>query len=459
MSSELLALILAAGKGTRFKSEKIKVLYPLMGKLMLHLVLDTITELKPNKIYVVVGYQKEKIIEASAGMNVEFVIQTKQLGTGHAVLSAKRFLENNQEKNVLVMNGDLPLIKPETLKSLWIHHKKEKNALTLLTAEMENPYGFGRIIRSEGHEFKIVEEKDASLSQKRIQEINAGVYIFAIEHLLKALPRISNINRKQEYYLTDIVEILIDEGKKVGTFKTFCQDEIVGINDRFELARAIEILRLKKIKDLTMNGVTIYDPASTWIDLNAEIGRDTTIYPSVIIEGDSKIGKNCLLYPFAHIIDSKIADRVRILSSTMIENSTVEDDVQVGPFTHLRPKTILKKGSKVGNFVEMKNTRFGKGSKAGHLSYIGDAEVGEKVNVGAGTITCNYDGLNKLKTIIEDGVFIGSGTELVAPLKIGKGAYIGAGSTITKDVSPDALGIERGKQMEKAGWARRKRKK
>jgi bifunctional UDP-N-acetylglucosamine pyrophosphorylase/glucosamine-1-phosphate N-acetyltransferase len=459
MSSELLALILAAGKGTRFKSEKIKVLYPLMGKLMLHHVLSTITGLKPGRIYVIVGYQKDKVIEASAGMDVEFVTQTKQLGTGHAVRSAKSFLEKNQEKHVLVMNGDLPLIRQETLKSMWRHHKKEQNSLTLLTAEMDNPYGFGRIIRSGKDEFRIVEEKDASASQKRIQEINAGVYIFAIGHLLKALPKISNINQKKEYYLTDIVEILMDEGKKVGAFKTSNQDEIVGINDRIELARAIEILRLRKIKNLAMNGVTINDPASTWIDLDAEIGMDTTIYPAVIVEGDSKIGKNCILYPFTHIVDSKIANGVRVLSSTMIENSTIEDDVQVGPFTHLRPKTILKKGARVGNFVEMKKTRFGEGSKAGHLSYIGDAEVGKKVNVGAGTITCNYDGMNKLKTVIEDGAFIGSGAQLVAPLKIGKGAYIGAGSTITKDVSPDALGITRGKQMEKAGWARRKRKK
>jgi bifunctional UDP-N-acetylglucosamine pyrophosphorylase/glucosamine-1-phosphate N-acetyltransferase len=259
--------------------------------------------------------------------------------------------------------------------------------------------------------------------------------------------------------LTDLIAILSQGGGKVGKCRTSRTDEIVGVNDRYELARAAEALRHQKIRALADKGVTIFDPSSTWIDLDAKVGRDTTIYPSVFIEGNSVIGTHCTLYPHVHISHSKIGRRVKILSSTMIEHSQIRDEAQVGPFTHLRPKTVIKMGAKVGNFVEMKNTVFGQYSKAGHLSYLGDTEVEDSVNIGAGTITCNYDGIKKSKTHIESGAFIGSGVEIVAPVKIGKKAYVGAGSTITKDVSPESLAVTRSRQIEKKGWARRKRKK
>jgi len=459
MSQEFVALILAAGKATRFKSKKNKLLHLLLGKPMIQLVLDCVFKLGPKKVYMVVGHQREILVKEPFAKDITFVTQEEQLGTAHAVLAAKKALKQAETDNVFIMNGDLPIIRPETLKPLLDIHKKEKNALTFLTADMEDPSGFGRIIRDEKGRIKVVEEKELTPSQKAIKEANVGIYIFKINELLQALPRISNKNKKGEYYLTDIIEILSFQGKKVRSCKSPYGKEIVGINDRFELAQAVDILRKRKIKSLAEDGVTVYDTSSTWIDLDVKIGRDTVIYSSVVIEGETVIGSNCQIGPFVHIIGSKIGNNVRVLTSSMIEESTVEDEVQIGPFTHMRPKTILRQGSKVGNFVEMKNTVFGRKSKAGHVSYLGDSEIGDMVNIGAGTITCNYDGVKKHKTLIENGVFVGSGTELVAPVKIGKDAYIGAGSTITKDVSPEALALARARQTEKPGWVRRKRKK
>jgi bifunctional UDP-N-acetylglucosamine pyrophosphorylase/glucosamine-1-phosphate N-acetyltransferase len=458
MKQGFLALILAAGKGTRFRSEKIKVLHPLLGKSMLRLVLDCVLSLKPAKIFVVVGPQKEEVMKEVSSKKVEFIIQPEPLGTAHAVLAAKNALKKEMEKDVFIINGDLPLLRPETFKSMLALHSKKGNSLTFLSAELENPTGFGRIIRS-GDKIRVIEEKDAAASVRRLKEINAGVYLFKVKDLLKALPRVSNQNRKREYYLTDLIEILSEEGKKIGTCKTSQDEEPIGVNNRCELVKATEVLRERKIKALSNEGVTIYDPRTTWIDLDVKIGKDTTIYSSVIIEGKSAVGKQCQLYPFVHIISSRVGNRVRILGSTVIEESVIEDKAQVGPFTHLRPKSVIQSGAKVGNFVEMKNTVFGRRSKAGHLSYLGDCDVKKEVNVGAGTITCNYDGKKKHRTVIGEGAFIGSGTELVAPLKIGKRAYIGAGSTITKDVSPDSLAVTRSKQVEKSGWARRMRRK
>jgi len=458
MKQGFLALILAAGKGTRFKSEKIKVLHSLAGKSMLRLVLDCVLGLKPQKVYVVVGIQKKEVMKEAQSGKVEFVIQHKQLGTAHAVLAAKNILRKEKEKDVLVINADLPLLRPETLRPMLICHRKEGNSLTFLSAELENPTGFGRIIRS-GDKIRVVEEKDATPAERRIRTINAGVYLFKIKDLLAALPKVSTQNQKGEYYLTDIHEILAIQSKKVGVYKTKQAGEIFGVNSRYELAQATEVLRQRKIKALTKEGVTVYDPSTAWIDLDVKIGADTTVYSSVIIEGNSVIGRQCRLYPFVHIVDSRVGNRVKILSSTMIEESVIEDDAQLGPFTHLRPKSVIRRKAKVGNFVEMKNTVFGRKSKAGHLSYLGDCEVEEDVNIGAGTITCNYDGKKKYKTYIKAGAFIGSGTELVAPVKIGKKAYIGAGSTITEDVSPGSLAIARGKQIEKQRKVRKKRKK
>ncbi|MBA7545251.1 Bifunctional protein GlmU [subsurface metagenome] len=456
MRKGFFALILAAGKGTRFKSEIIKVLHPMLGKSMLRLVLDCVFKLRPEKVYVVVGSQKEDVMKEAPSGKVEFLTQKRQLGTAHAVQAAKNALNKGREKDVLIINSDLPLMKPETLRPLLALHRKEGNSLTFLSAELEDPSGFGRIVRS-GDEIRVIEERDATAPQRRIREVNAGVYVFKIKDLLEALPKVSNKNKKGEYYLTDVTEILSQEGKKIGVHKTRNTEDLVGVNSRYELAKAIGELRERKIKTLTEKGVTVYDPRTTWIDLDVKIGPETIVYSSVAIEGNSVIGRECRLYPFVHIVDSRVGNRVKILGSTMIEESVIEDEAQVGPFTHFRPKTVIKSKAKVGNFVEMKNTIFGRKSKAGHLTYLGDCEVKEEVNIGAGTITCNYDGKKKYKTFIESGVFIGSGTELVAPLKVGKKAYIGAGSTITKDVTPGSLAVARCKQVEKRGKDPRKR--
>jgi bifunctional UDP-N-acetylglucosamine pyrophosphorylase/glucosamine-1-phosphate N-acetyltransferase len=452
------ALILAAGKGTRFKSDTVKVLHSLMGKSMLSIVRDSLAQLKPTKIHIVIGYQKEKVIEALAAENTDFVEQKAQLGTAHAVMAAKKILQNDLDGNLLVMNGDLPLIRPETLRPLVRQHLRGKNDMTFMTAVMEDPTGFGRVVFLEDR-IRIIEEKDATPTQRQLKEGNVGIYMFKIRELLKALPKISTENKKGEYYLTDIIEILSASGRKVEACPTPHVDEIVGVNDRYEMARAIEVLRLRKIRSLTDRGVTFYDPSSTWIDFDVRIGRDTIVYPTVIIEGRSVIGKQCVLYPGVHILNSRIGDSTKLLTSTMIEDSRIASNCQLGPFSRFRPGCVIRSGAKTGNFVEMKNTVFGSGSKAMHLSYVGDTTVGEKTNIGAGTITCNYDGLKKSRTVIEDGAFIGSGTQLIAPVKVGKGAYVGAGSTITKDVSPDALAVSRVRQEEKKGWARRRKRK
>jgi len=459
MKRPLHALVLAAGKGTRFKSDTIKVLHPMMGKPMIRIMVDTLARLKPAGVHMVVGFQRESVMEADFPVDIDFIHQETQRGTAHAVMAASRALAPFREHNLLIINGDLPLIRTETLRPLIRRHEREDNALTFMSAVMADAYGFGRVInRAEGG-FRIVEEKDATSAQRKLKEGNVGIYVFRIGVLLDALPRISNRNAKGEYYLTDIIEILSQDGAAVRKFATGNVDEIVGVNDRFEMARAMEVLRRRKIRYLTEKGVTFYDPSSTWIDFDVRIGSDTVVYPNVVLEGGTVIGRNAVLYPGVHVVDSRIGDDVALLSWTMVEQSRIADRSRVGPFSHLRPGTVLRPDTHVGNFVEMKKTEFGQGSKANHLSYIGDSRVGKGVNIGAGTITCNYDGVNKNRTEIGDGVFVGSGTQLVAPVKIGEGAYIGAGSTITKNVSPDALAVARGRQTEKPGWAERKRRK
>ncbi len=454
----LCVLVLAAGKGTRFKSHRVKVLHELMGKPMLSWILEAVSGLDPEKIYVVVGCQKEEVKREINRKDVAFVHQAEQLGTAHAVLAARDAIKTDLVKDVLIINGDLPLLRTGTLKPLVEKHKKGKNDLTFMSAEMQDPTGFGRLIHGKEGSVRIVEEREATPEQKKIKEANVGIYVFDANALLKTLPEISNDNKKGEYYLTDAIEILSQKGGKVGVFRTESLEEIVGVNDRFELASAARKLRLRKIKMLAEDGVTFYDPESTWIGEDVKVGRDSVVYPSVVIEGKTVVGKECVLSPSVHIIDSHIGDGVKILSSTVIQESTIEDHVKIGPFAHLRPGTVLKKGSKVGNFVEMKKTVFGEKSKAGHLSYLGDSVVGKEVNIGAGTITCNYDGKKKHRTVIDDGAFIGSGVELVAPVKIGKNAYIGAGSTITKDVAPYSLAVSRSPQKQREGWARKRRK-
>lgn len=459
MRRDFIGLVLAAGKGTRFKSDRIKLLHPFLGKTMLGFVLDCVRKLAPYKTYVVAGHQKEDIIQEAGRYKAGHIIQEKQLGTGHAVLSAKNIFQAEGDKDLLIINGDLPLLRPQTLKPFLNAHQKQENALTFFSAVLPDPTGFGRVIRPKNGLIRIVEEKDATPEQRRVREANVGIYLARVDDLFEALPLLSNKNKKKEYYLTDIIEVMENMGKKVGVFTSDQTEELIGVNDRFEMAKALSELRKRKIQDLCARGVTVRDPMTTWIDWDVKIGRETTIYPSVVIEGDTRIGRGCAIYPFVHIINCGIGRETRILTSTMIEDSLIGDFAQIGPFTHFRPGTVIKNRAKVGNFVEMKKAVFGRGAKAGHLSYIGDADVGEEVNIGAGTITCNYDGIQKHKTVIEKGVFVGSGSELVAPLRIGKFAYIGAGSTITKDVSPEALAISRKRQSEKPGWSKRKPKK
>lgn len=459
MSESLVGLVLAAGKGTRFKSETIKILHPVLGKPMGAWIVSAVNGLNPAKIFLVVGHQKEKVQELIYSDIIDYVVQKQQLGTAHAVKAAVPGLEKHSGRDVLIINGDLPLIQTETLQAMWNQHREENNDLTFASADLDDPTGFGRVIYRENNRIVIIEEKDATSEQRKLKESNVGIYIFKIPALLDVLPRISNQNAKSEYYLTDCIEELSKTGNKVRAHKIRENAEIVGVNDRYEMAQAAAVLRERKLKSLALQGVTIMDPAGTWIDQDVEIGMDSLVYPGVIIEGTTRIGRNVLIQSFASIRDCQIGDDVKILASSVIEETRMEAGSQAGPFTHLRPGTIIRKGAKAGNFVEMKKTDFGSGSKAGHLSYLGDSRIGSSVNIGAGTITCNYDGRNKHQTIIEDNAFTGSGTELVAPVKIGKGAYIGAGSTITQDVSPGALALERSRQIEKKDWALKRKKK
>ncbi len=442
MKQNFQALILAAGRGTRFKSETIKVLHPLLGKSILWWVVDAAARLKPEKIHIVVGYQKESIMQEAFPFHVDYIVQEDQKGVAYAVKAAESTLKKCPQREVLILHANFPLIRAQTLKSLLNRHRKAGNALTYLAAESES------FSASRPREKKGAIERDKEDFQ---------VCVFTVKELLGVLPRIFLPNNEKPH-LSDVAEILSAEGKRVGIHRSRYSEDLISIHDRFDLCRTVNTLRFEKLKSLAKEGVTIYDPSSTWIDWDVRIGRDTIVYPSVIIEGKSSIGRQCIVYPSSHIIDSRIGNRVWILGSTTIEKSVLADDVRVGPFSHLRQNTSLRQGAKVGNFVEMKNSVFGKNSKAMHLSYIGDSEVEGEVNIGAGTITCNFDGKKKHKTLVKEGVFVGSGTQLVAPVKIGKGAFIGAGSTITKDVSPKALAVARAKQIEKKNWARGKTK-
>jgi len=457
MKSRLVAVVLAAGQGTRFKSNRAKVLHPLLGKTMIRLTLETVRALRPERIVVVVGHQKDDVMREAAGSGVGFAHQTRRLGTAHAVMAVRPALRGRGAADVLIINADLPLLRPGTLRPLIALHRRQGNALTFMTAELADPHGYGRVVRKGGL-LRIVEEREASASERAVRDINAGVYVFKAADLLRALPRVSNANSKGEYYLTDLVEILGRRGKKVGLFKTPSPDEVLGINTRWELARAAAVLRDRKLKALAEDGVGFADPATTWVDLEATIGPDTTVGPGVVIEGRTRIGIGCRIDPGVHIKDSVLADGVAVRTASVVEGCRLEAGAGVGPFARLRPGTVIRAGARVGNFVELKKTDFGRGAKAGHLSYLGDAEIGPDVNIGAGTITCNFDGVKKNTTVIGEGVFIGSGTELVAPVTIGKGAYVAAGSTITKDVSPDALAVARQRQFEKPGWAAARRR-
>ena len=445
----LKSIIMAAGKGSRMMSELPKVIHLAHSKPMVVRIIDALNALDVEENVLILGHKREKVLEV-LGNDISYVIQEEQLGTGHAVKQAEEKIKN-YNGDILIINGDIPLIQKETLVNFYNEYKKENADGIVLTAIFDNPFSYGRIFKENDRVLKIVEEKEANEEQKKIKEVNAGVYIFKDQNLAYALGKINNNNEKGEYYLTDVIEILASENKKIISYSLEDSMEIQGVNSKVELALVSRVLRERKNKSLMESGVILIDPATTYIDDEVKIGKDTVIYPNVTIQKNTEIGENCEILSGTRIIDSKILNNVRIENS-VIEESIIENGVTIGPFAHLRPKSHLKENVHIGNFVETKKSTLEKGVKAGHLTYLGDAHVGEKTNIGAGTITCNYDGKNKFKTEIGENVFIGSDTMLVAPVNVGANALVGAGSVITKDVPNNSLAVSRSKQIIKEGW-------
>ena len=446
---KLKTLILAAGKGTRMKSEMPKVIHKVNGIPMVSKIINVLAGLNPEENILILGHKKDEVLKV-VGENCDYVLQTEQLGTGHAVIQAKEKLQN-YDGDVMILCGDTPLLKEETLKELYQFHKNNQADTTILTSIYENTFGYGRIVKENGLVKAIVEEKEANDEIKKIKEVNAGVYCFNSKELFKALEKINNNNEKGEYYLTDVIGIQVSENKKVQSFILKDNMEILGVNSKVELAQAGKVLRDRKNKELMEAGVIIIDPETTYVEENVKIGKDTVLYPGVYLQGNTIIGENCEIIGNTRIIDSVLGNNIRIESS-VIEESIIDEGVTMGPFAHLRPKSHLKEKVHIGNFVEVKKSTLEKGVKAGHLTYLGDAQVGENTNIGAGTITCNYDGVNKFKTVIGKEVFIGSDTMLVAPVNIGEKALVGAGSVITKDVPNNSLAVSRSKQIIKTDW-------
>ncbi len=459
MSDNLEVIILAAGLGTRMKSRTIKILHRAAGRPIVDYVLDLASNISSRPPVMVIGHQRDSV-QQSVGSRARYAIQEEQLGTGHAVMQAARILEAEgvRSGNVLILSGDVPLTRPETLKGLIDEHRRAGNALTLLTMKLDEPGLYGRIVRDgSGNVQKIVEAKDADDAIKRINEVNAGIYLFSAEHLFDNLRKLSNSNAQGEYYLTDLLGALRTAGQRVGAMIVTDPDEALGVNSRAELATVESVIQRRVVQKLMSEGVTFRNPQTVVIDSTVVIGNDTVVYPYVTLEGSTKIGSGCVIEPGVHLRDVIVGNDVHVKTGTVAEESEIGDHATVGPYAHLRPGTRLGESVKVGNFVETKKAIFGKGAKASHLSYIGDADVGADANIGAGTITCNYDGVRKNKTTIEEGAFIGSDTQLVAPVRVGKGAYVGAGSTITKDVPADSLALSRTPQRIVEGWANRKR--
>jgi bifunctional UDP-N-acetylglucosamine pyrophosphorylase/glucosamine-1-phosphate N-acetyltransferase len=456
--------IMAAGKGTRLKSKHPKVLHEVGGKPILAHVIATAQKVVPAKdIYVIIGHEAERVREAVAGTGVKFVLQAQQRGTGHALMVARDALlghgNHSDYDQIIVLSGDAPLITADTVKKLRDFHGAQKAAMTLLSAELDDPYGYGRVIRKgKGAEVQaIVEEKSATPRQKKIREINSGFYAFSAPALYEHIDRLSTKNAHGEYYLTDMAGVFNKARKKVVAIKTENAGEVLGSNTRVEMMDLDARLRLAKCHELMAEGVTIFYPYTCMIDSAVEVGADTVIEPFVQLLGETRIGADCRIRSYSVITSSVIGDRVMVKPGTIMEDSHVSAGAVLGPYTHMRPGTDVGEGAHLGNFVETKKIKLGNGSKANHLTYLGDAEIGEGVNIGAGTITCNYDGVNKHKTVIEDGVFVGSDSTLVAPIKIGRGAYVAAASCITEDVPAEALAFGRARQSIKEGWAKAKR--
>lgn len=440
-------IILAAGKGTRMKSKVPKVLFKIAGKPMLFYPISVAKALRAQKIVVVVGYGKEQIINEMHDIKgIRFITQEEQLGTGNAVLCAEKEFKNFHGP-ILILSGDVPLITVEMLKKLIERHRGSGATVHIISTFVDDPCGYGRVIRDEsGRPWKIVEEADATASERAIKEINAGIYLVDSDFLFKVLKNLSRNNKQGEYYLPQIVSISYAKGKKVEVFTTDEVDNVFGINNRLELSFADRKMQKRIIQKFTMSGVSFVHPETSYVDYDVKIKQDTIIYPNTFLKGKTTIGRDCIIEQGVTIVDSTIGNGVHIKPYSIVEKSVIAEGAEIGPFAHLRPDSIVKNNVKIGNFVELKNTSIGAHSKAAHLTYLGDSIVGRNVNIGCGTITCNYDGFKKYRTVIEDGAFIGSDTQFVAPVRIGKFAYVGAGSTITKDVPAGALGITRAKQ-------------
>jgi bifunctional UDP-N-acetylglucosamine pyrophosphorylase/glucosamine-1-phosphate N-acetyltransferase len=456
--SHIHIVILAAGKGTRMKSALPKVLHRAGELPIIEQVLRTAEAIEPQSIAVILGHQADIVRDSLAKRpGLTFAVQEPQLGTGHALLQAEPLLAS-ASGTVVLLSGDVPLLRASTLRDLVAHHAASGAAATVLTAVVDDPQGYGRIIRDFGQGIVgIIEHKDATEDQRRIREINSGIYAFDLAPLFGALKEIGSTNAQGEYYLPDLVTIYRERGLRVETVTAGDPEEILGVNSRKELAELTAILRGRRNQELMEAGVTLVDPDTAFIGPDVTIGADTIIHPNVHLEGRTTIGTNCTIHASVRIVDSRIDEGVQINNFCVVIESHVARGAKVGPFAHIRPQSDIGEEAHVGNFVELKKTTLGRGSKANHLAYLGDATIGEKVNVGAGTITCNYDGVHKHPTIIEDGAFIGSDSQLIAPVRVGRGAYVAAGSSITEDVPADALAIARGKQTNREGWAEKKR--
>ncbi len=454
--------ILAAGKGTRLKSRHPKVLHQIAGKTLLGHVVAAAARIVPaSNIFAIIGHEAELVREALQSTGIQFVVQQEQRGTGHALMAARGALQGF--RHVLVLSGDVPLIRPETIERVRDFHIANQASMTVLTAEPDDPTGYGRVFRKvengvETDEVdRIVEQKSLRNHEGEQREINSGIYAFAVAPLYANIDKLTTENSAGEFYLTDMAAVLGAAGDKVMAQRAADSSEVLGVNTRVELAELDAKLRAKKARELMMAGTTIFRPETCDIDADVEVGADTVIEPFVQIVGQTKIGSDCRIRSYSVITNCQIGNKVLVRPGCIMEDSIIGDGAQLGPYSHLRPGSDIGEGAHVGNFVETKKTRLGKGSKANHLTYLGDSQIGEGVNIGAGTITCNYDGVNKHGTVIEDGVFIGSDTTLVAPVKVGKGAYVGAASCITENVEPDALAIARGRQVNKPNWAAEKR--
>jgi bifunctional UDP-N-acetylglucosamine pyrophosphorylase/glucosamine-1-phosphate N-acetyltransferase len=451
-------VILAAGKGTRMKSARPKVLHLVAGRPMIDYVLAAAASLAPAATIVVVGHERAVVERALTGRpGLAVVVQEPQLGTAHALLTAAPLLAGARGTLVL-LSGDVPLLTASTLRALVDHHHRARAAATVVTAVVDDPTGYGRIIRSGDKIARIVEEKDATSAEREIREINSGIYAFELRGLFDAVRSVASGNAQREYYLPDLVAALSRRGLAVETVSVSDPEEIRGINSRGELAAASRSVRQQKTAELMAAGVTIDDPATAYIDRDVTIGPDTVLHPGVALEGRTTIGTGCEIHSGVRIVDSRIGDRVVVFNHCVITDSQVAHDARIGPFAHLRNGVIIGDAARVGNFVEVKKSALGAGSKALHLAYLGDAAIGERVNIGAGTITCNYDGVSKHQTVIEDEAFIGSDSQLIAPVTVARGAYVGTGATVRENVPAGALAVSAGKQRNIEGWVARRKK-